>query len=164
MSKPEKYLFIVRHAHRDTTNRLLDNGLSAKGQQQAERVSEYLGTLLKSMNTGTSLKIETSPRLRCQETLAPLCKSLNREATINPLLDERSSTEGNYQLEARIKAFVEAWKRGDTRATVISSHGDWIPYAVPMLTGEALDLNKAGIAEIHWIQNRAILFSVKQDL
>lgn len=164
MSKPERLLFIVRHAHRDTTDRLLDNGLSSKGQQQAQRVADYLASLLKSVDTLKSLKIESSPRLRCQETLAPLCKILNLQATINPLLDERSSSEGNYQLETRIKAFVESWKRDTTKTTVISSHGDWIPYAVPMLTAEALDLNKAGIAEIHWIQNRAILFNVKQDI
>lgn len=164
MSKPERILIIVRHAHRDTSDRHLDNGLSPKGQEQAQRVAEYLTTLVTSLDTLKSLKIETSPRLRCQETLAPLCKKLNREAIINPLLDERSSSEGNYQLETRIKAFVESWKRDTTKTTIISSHGDWIPYAVPLLTSEALDLNKAGIAEIHWMQNRAILFSVKQNL
>lgn len=140
-------LIIVRHAHRDKPKplgRLADNGLSKKGKAQAKAV---LAHFLKVQET-RQVKLISSPKVRCVETLAPLAKRLKTKIEIHPALDEQqpSQTEAAYQKS--IKGFLEHWARGRQGVTVICSHGDWIPRALEIIVGGPIELKKGGWAEI----------------
>jgi len=156
----DKYLFVTRHAHRDVTDRLLDNGLSEKGRLQAKALGNYLSKVLRDQ---TDLKIESSPRLRCQETLQPLCKELRVDAKTNPLLDEKGGGESQSQLDLRILKFIDHWKSGGPRYLVICSHGDWIPDFARLLLQKDQDLNKGGMMEITLTKGKALLFDLRQS-
>ena len=132
---------IVRHAHRDTLDKDLDNGLSSKGQHQAEElVEQYRVGELPPGDIFLS-----SPKKRCQETLQPLAEEAEQTLKIEKLLDEQLSEESQRDLEKRVEKFLKAGLKPD-KTTYICSHGDWIPIAIKLLTGEAGDLQKGHAA------------------
>jgi broad specificity phosphatase PhoE len=131
-------LLLVRHAHRDVTDRLLDNGLSARGREQAKALKTHFDSHYASQG---GWRLFSSPRLRCRETVGVLGK-----IEIVRALDEQGD-ESHADFVTRIDAFLSGIK--DAR-TVACSHGDWIPIAVERLFQMKFDLRKGGIAEIVW--------------
>ncbi len=86
-----KKIILIRHAHRETgADRDRDNGLSEKGQKQAKNVAKFFKEYSSKTDTNPNT-LYSSPKLRCQETLAPLSKLLNLPIAVEPLLDEPSS-------------------------------------------------------------------------
>lgn len=139
-----KTLIVTRHAHRDILERTDDNGLSAKGQRQAELLSDYF---LKHYSAKPDL-ILSSPRLRCQETLRPLSANLGIDVEIEVLLDEASGQ--NERMLNRISKFIDWMNTDAPNFVVICSHGDWIPVFFESALGSPVELGKSGIAVIEW--------------
>jgi broad specificity phosphatase PhoE len=127
--KSNKTLILVRHAHRDTdVGRERDNGLSDKGRAQAERVMRRL----KKPLTGADVRIVSSPKRRCVQTVTPLARALGRRVYRLDDLDE------GPPLGAKIKRFLEWFERTEASVVVVCSHGDWIPaaFGVDLKKGE----------------------------
>jgi len=136
-------LLIVRHAHRELVNRAHDNGLSAKGQEQAQKFMRYF---LKNFSSQIPL-LESSPRLRSQDTLEPLSMQLKIPIKINLLLEEQSA-DSEKSFVNRIEAFLKQWENAQSRLVVACSHGDWIPIFLKKAVGEAFDLKKGAMARL----------------
>ncbi len=132
-----KTLVIIRHAHRDTSDKSADNGLSPKGQKQALKIKKYF----KKNYPKTSLVIMTSPKKRCVETIESLLKD-DLKPTISKLLDE------GEPLQSKVDQFIKWWKTKAPSVTVICSHGDWIPVCIKTLTGKDVGLKKGELLEI----------------
>ena len=144
--KPEKYLFIVRHAHRDTTNKMLDNGLSEKGRGQSKKIRDSLSRELGE----DQVIILSSPKARCIETLEPLAEALGIEIEIDPKLDEHGPSETTASFRERTKIFAEFIGKKKFHRMVICSHGDWIPEFTAFILGKGIDLEKAGMIELRY--------------
>lgn len=158
MKNNKRELVIVRHAHRDTSDRDLDNGLSEKGRRQAKQISDYL---LK-----TKLKealILSSPKARCVETLEPFSKKISETLEIEPLLDEQGSSESQKIFFLRLHQLVELLLESKEKTIVICSHGDVIPSLIKILTGEDADLKKGGLVKILLGTKKAKLESICQS-
>ena len=137
-----KTLILIRHAHRDTHDRSADNGLSAKGKRQVERLRESL------LARDPKAAFLTSPKRRCRETLVPLAEQAGALARVEPLLDEQGPDESEGELHARVQSFAE-WFRSEAPAlTYACSHGDWLPLCIEELSGEAGDLRKGAWARL----------------
>lgn len=137
----------MRHAHRDTSEREADNGLSEKGHKQALLLGKHWEKLLQ----GKSFVLLSSPKKRCQETLAPLAEALSSSVKICPELDEQSSSEGEVKFNKRIREFLSSWDHSDSEShatTVACSHGDWLPQAIALATGEFVSLKKGAFVVI----------------
>ncbi len=152
-----KTLVFIRHAHRDTSMRALDNGLTDKGREQAKWVKRYFSARFDEDEVKDSLWLVSSPKLRCVETLMPLSKGLGRPVDIHPNLNEGEMGEGGRILEARVQNFIKEWKQSKVEVTVACSHGDWLPYAFHQLLGLYIDPKKGSWLEIEWESDRAEL-------
>jgi broad specificity phosphatase PhoE len=143
----KKTLIILRHAHRDKEEGpFADNGLSEKGKKQAEQIQKYFSKQFNELKP----VILSSPKLRCQETVAPLAEAARVPVTVNPSLAEldESTFEGPEEMAKRIEQFIHDWKKSKTALTVACSHGDWIPVALQLLVGKSIDLKKGAWAEV----------------
>jgi 8-oxo-dGTP diphosphatase len=145
-----KTLILIRHAHRDTSQRELDNGLSEKGREQAKSIRRFFTSRFENAGAKDGLWLVSSPKLRCVETLTPLAKSLDRSVDIHPLLDEGAAREGGRAIEARTQAFLQEWKQSKVALTVLCSHGDILPIVVHQLLGLQIDPKKGSWIEIEW--------------
>jgi len=150
-----KTLVLVRHAHRDTARRELDNGLSEKGRGQARWVKRFFDQRFKDLDSG--LWLVSSPKVRCLETLSPIAKSLGRPLDSHPLLDEQGAKEPFERFEERIHLFLHEWTRSSAPLTLLCSHGDWLPTAVFHLLGVQQDFKKGGWLELEWVNGGAAL-------
>lgn len=159
MTQFDRTLFVVRHAHRDTTDRDLDNGLSDRGRAQALAISQHLSSVSK-----TAPKMLSSPKLRCIETLEPLSHKLQTKIEIDHLMDERGPNESLSDFQRRIESWIESWRASPSPLTIISSHGDWIPEMTEKLVSQRIELNKGGIIEIKTVADKTVIFDVRQKL
>jgi broad specificity phosphatase PhoE len=141
-------IVLLRHAHRDTTDRFLDNGLSEKGLKQAKAIASHFRE-----HFAKPTELLSSPKLRCQETLADYAEALSMEVEINNELIEQEATEASRDLEKRIVDYFKAWEESDKQFTVLCSHGDWIPIALYLLVDIQTDIKKAGWAELELDQD-----------
>lgn len=148
----KKKLILVRHAHRDTSDRELDNGLSEKGREQAKGL---VVVFKNKISKDGKIILFSSPKRRCIETLAPFSKKVDVKITVDPNLDEQKHTETAARFEKRLDSFLEfisglqrKASRSEEVVIVACSHGDWLPIAIQKLTGVAIDLKKGGVAEI----------------
>ena len=134
-----KQLIIIRHAHRDTgEGRGHDNGLSEKGKEQAQQIKE----LFKLLHGDEQVSLCSSPYLRCKETLEPLAESIGVELTIDPMLAEMQSGEGNGKFNTRVKTYADQWLSAGEDLRVVCSHGDVLPALLYYLSGVQLWLKK----------------------
>lgn len=151
MKNERKTLILVRHAHRDTTYKEEDNGLSVKGIQQAsiltEEIKNQLSKLPLSQTALSEILLLSSPKRRCIETLQPLEHFLKTPILIHPLLGEQLHREDSFQFQKRIQTFFDQWIEKNPPLTIICSHGDWIPLAIKLLVGAEREINKG-----EWIQ------------
>lgn len=145
-----KTLVLVRHAHRDTARRELNNGLSEKGKEQAKGLRRFFANRFDANDFKKGIWFVSSPKLRCVETLAPMAKLLEKSVDIHPDLDEQTSKETGAQFEQRIRRFLQEWKQGGPEFTILCSHGDWLPLAVFQLLGLSQDFKKGGWLELEF--------------
>jgi broad specificity phosphatase PhoE len=98
------------------------------------------------------LWLVSSPKLRCQETLSPIAKALNRTVDIHPGLNEQSPGEPLAAFDKRVAAFLDEWSRASASVTILCSHGDWLPVASRrLLGGVRFEHKKAGWLELEWL-------------
>jgi len=135
-------LILVRHAHRDTSDRERDNSLSDRGREQAKAVSRYFRERFKK----ESALLVSSPKVRCIETLLPLADKLGVDVKVVDLLDEQSESDAGFQ--RRLEKFFRWWKLRGPELVVACSHGDWIPAFAHKVLGLSVDLKKGGWLEI----------------
>ncbi len=98
----------------------------------------------------SSCVFESSPKLRCIETLEPMA---GERLQISPLLDEQGPFESVKSLESRIESYIENFKASSERNIIACSHGDWIPQFVLKISGLATELGKSGWLEIEYRPN-----------
>ncbi len=151
----DKTLILVRHGHRDNSVRTLDNGLSDKGREQAKAIKRFFAARFPQEELKSGVWFVSSPKVRCIETLLPTAKAFNAEVDAHPLLDEQSSRERIDSLEARVQSFLKEWQKSDVSLTIASSHGDWLPLAMFILTGLHFDPKKGSWFEVDWLGGRA---------
>jgi phosphohistidine phosphatase SixA len=122
-----KTVVLIRHAHRDTTRREEDNGLSEKGEKQALAVRE---DLLAHVEGIESARLCVSPKRRCRQTLEPLAKALGAKLEIEPVLDEGADPE-----------LVGRWiSKQASDILIVCSHGDILPGLSRILLGGRMEL------------------------
>jgi broad specificity phosphatase PhoE len=144
-------LVFIRHAHRDTSKRAEDNGLSSKGKEQAKLLARFSKKRLDALDSKDLKKvfIYSSPKKRCIETVEGIAKELSVKIIIDPDLDEQSADEGSGDLKRRCKAFLARIKKMHSQSNewvLCSSHGDWLPVALLEYTGCSVDLKKSAWA------------------
>jgi broad specificity phosphatase PhoE len=153
-------LLIVRHAHRDKSlGGEADNGLSAKGRKQSSRVLERFVECFGEQFAGAgSVKVLSSPKRRCVETVQPIAEHLGTKVRLEALLDEGEN------LELRAKRFFQEWKKDSPKLMVICSHGDWIPCFLELATGVQTDLAKGGWIRLENRDGRPVVTEILQEL
>ena len=144
-----KTLVLIRHAHRDTTDRSEDNGLSQRGREQVEALQSYFKRSSKISRAKESRAAWiSSPKKRCLETLAPLSRMDGSEVTTIDLLQERAEDEMLQHFHYRVHEFCDWWLKEAPELTFACSHGDWIPACVEALTGARVQISKGSWCEI----------------
>ncbi|TVQ80473.1 MAG: hypothetical protein EA369_02390 [Bradymonadales bacterium] len=142
---PSKHLILLRHAHRDVSDRRLDNGLSERGIKQAHRVAQILSERVRAL--GLPITILTSPKLRCQETVQELGERLSIPVIIDQSLDERSESEDSDTFNQRLESWIDKLKSSQ-EIVVAASHGDILPELLFKLTGVHSEIGKSGWAHL----------------
>jgi len=161
-----RQLIIVRHAHRDKPKPLgsgADNGLSKKGKAQAKEVARFFLKFVKP-SSPSAVKLLSSPKKRCVQTLDPLSAKLKCPIEILPALDEQGSSQSGEAFQKKIRTFFDAWEKGGNPITIICSHGDWIPLALKMLSGTSVDLKKGGWTQLNFENGNYQLTWILQKL
>jgi broad specificity phosphatase PhoE len=143
---PERVLILIRHAHRSLKDPAADNGLSEKGEKQAKR---FRKDFLREFGREARPRLLSSPKRRCVETLTPLAKRLGRAVKTDSDLRERDPGETPAIFRARVGRFLRGLRWRPGRLIVLSSHGDWAPLALRILTGARARFAKGGWA---WIE------------
>ncbi len=139
-------LYLVRHAHRDVSDRAQDNGLTEKGREQALRVRDWF------VRSGLPMpgEVLTSPRVRCRETLEPLALATGARLRVDPGLEEQRDGESPGALGTRVLEWLEAWVASEAEMTIACSHGDWIPLLVGICTGKRMEISKGAIVGLEF--------------
>lgn len=151
-------LILIRHAHRDTSNRNLDNGLSDKGQKQVKRLVKYFQKRFRYEEWSVSnIKFESSPKLRCVQTLQPLAQIVGSQVIEQAELSEQNPNESFAKFQARLQNYLKRWIESDIPVLVVCGHGDTLPLMVFHLLGTAVDFKKAGFLELEWESGQAHL-------
>lgn len=144
----KKTLILLRHAHRDITDREVDNGLSEKGLQQVDRLEKEL---LKEwgLKALRDFLFFSSPKKRCVETILPLSRHSKKGLQIESRLDEQHHGETYKDFINRIHFALAELTHLDGNL-LLCSHGDWIPEATGLLMGQPVALRKA-----EWVSLRS---------
>lgn len=142
-------VFLIRHAHREITDRSADNGLSEKGRDQAKQLAQYFASRLESQLCHSYLF--SSPKRRCQETLQELAAQAKKEIVVLEDLEEQRRDEDSRAFTTRLQTVMNDWSLNFQDKTILAcSHGDWIPEALYQLCNIKSDIRKAGWAELHY--------------
>jgi len=131
-------IVFVRHAHRDKPIPDDNNGLSPKGFEQTE-------DLVKAYKQGEippSKIFWSSPKIRCQQTLKPICDEASGTYKVEPLLDERLADEKSASYNGRIAKFIEKAIAEHAETIYLCSHGDILPEAIEYLTDHFVEVKK----------------------
>jgi len=143
-----KTLVLIRHAHRDTSDRDADDGLSDKGRAQALALAAHYRTHYFETAEKLGVTIRSSRRKRCVETVEPIARLHGRKVeTFLPLLEQESG-ETELVFVERVLEFVRWWKEDAPNFVVACSHGDWLPLVTEKLIGRPMDFKKGALAEI----------------
>ena len=159
-----KTLILIRHAHRDTEDPSLDNGLSPKGREQSQRLADFIQHYLEKEHKGEKPHFWSSPKKRCRETLEAVASRVGREIKVDPKLAEFSPIESRQDFESRMESFIDEWKYEGQPLMVVCSHGDWIPDCILKLTGARIGIKKAGIVMVQWVGGEAFLTNLIQKI
>ena len=153
-----KTIVFIRHAHRDTEQRHIDNGLSEKGLKQAKRIAQFFDVRFDKMSfEPKELLLVSSPKLRCLQTLKPIEVIARTQIKVSEDLLEAQQGETFDDLTARVSGFLKWWKAEGPALTLICSHGDWLPLAVHQLLGSVVYFKKGGWLELDWHEGQAHL-------
>lgn len=160
-----KQLVLVRHAHRDTEVRTRDNGLSKKGQAQAKSLVSFL----RQFTDEVPVRALTSPKLRCQETLAPIVSKLNVPLEVDLRLSETGIAETSRQVHLRVREFLDEWEYQGEGIWIACSHGDVLPIVSELLWSHPIFLKKAAVMvigkdgknlpELRWLVQKVALIA-----
>lgn len=151
----DKTLILVRHGHRDTTERALDNGLTDKGREQAKAIKKFFCSRFTAEDLKNGIWFVSSPKIRCIETIEPVAKAFGRQVDAHPLLDEQAWRAD--RVDFRVQNFLKEWQNSNIGLTIASSHGDWLPVAMFQLVGLHFEPKKGSWFEIEWTGGRASL-------
>ena len=132
-----KFLILVRHAHRSVENRRADNGLSEKGEKQREILTAHIEQL---MGDGVTLRLLSSPKKRCMETLEALAAHRRIKIEIDSKLEEGALSRPS------LKEFLRETLKSPSEFVVACSHGDVIPSLLEIACGHAIELSKGSFA------------------
>lgn len=154
-----KTLVLIRHAHRDTSQRALDNGLSEKGREQARWLKRFFTERFKVESFNDGLWIASSPKLRCLETVMPMAKAVGRSVDPHPDLDEQGARESRGAFELRIQSFLREWENSEVAIAIACSHGDWLPLAIHRVLGISGEMKKGSWFEVETEANFTTLKS-----
>jgi broad specificity phosphatase PhoE len=122
------HLVLIRHAHRDTSLRSRDNGLSDKGHKQARALARIFEERVRG--DGVQVKLFSSPKKRCIETLEPIASVDDLKIEVRQELDEQRDGESDAQFHRRVNEFMALIKKqfkGENDWVLACSHGDWLP-------------------------------------
>ena len=139
-------LILIRHAHRDTTQREQDNGLSPKGKKQAKALLGYFKK--RFGRKSADLVLMSSPKKRCVETLTPIARYLRDKILVSNSLTEQGPGESAADLAKRCRGFVAELGKGRHKTLIACSHGDWIPLVLEELCTVRMMPKKASWIEI----------------
>ena len=156
----------MRHAHRDTEVHSKDNGLSEKGRKQVKRLLESLPDLVLDDDfQGREVRVFSSPKLRCQETIQPLAKAWGWRVEVDPRLIETQNFESDALVRRRIEDVLSEWSKDtQNKLWVLCSHGDILPLIGDALNGVPLILRKAGFAYYERIGKQVVPQWIVQKL
>lgn len=158
-----KKIVLIRHAHRDVTDRSLDNGLSEKGHKQVQSLIQFTERDRASLfKNAKSIEWFSSPKIRCVHTLTPLARHWGQRIEIEKRVDEQGAFEESREMKKRIQKMIEQWTLSESDLIIVCSHGDWIPLAIELWTGSSVSLKKCGWAEIGQDGNQMILVDLIQ--
>lgn len=141
----ERVLLLLRHGHRSLKDPTADNGLSGRGKRQAKR---FRKDFLREFGKDARPWLLSSPKRRCRETLAPLARRLGCAVGERFDLREKEPGESPARFRARVAHGLRGTLRRPRRVVVLSTHGDWAPLALRLLTGARVHLRKGGWARI----------------
>lgn len=152
-----KTLVLIRHAHRDTTDRSADNGLSEKGTKQAAALLHYYIKAFGSEELKNKPRIFSSPKQRCLETVIGIARECGVRVESSSEFMEQQTGESLADLRKRAEKFVDKWKSEKNQAelTLVCSHGDWLPAALQAAMGGRVELKKGAWAEVR-IEERGL--------
>jgi len=134
-----RWQLFIRHAHRDTEDRSIDNGLSEKGRRQCE---ELVDDLDKVRPRRKPKKVFSSPKVRCRETAEFIAAWAGVELVVDPRLDEQGPKEGERAFLKRVESFFDQIR--DESEVAYVSHGDLLPQIAHLAGLGRLDIYKAG--------------------
>ena len=151
--RDEKRLILIRHAHRDTTDRGLDNGLSEKGILQADSLLKFYKW---RFGKGSAV-IVSSPKKRCVETIDPIARALDVTVQTQAHLMEQEKIETQRDFHKRVESFLDWWKLEGPETTLVSSHGDWIPLAISQMVQAHIEVKKGAWIEVERVNGVILL-------
>jgi phosphohistidine phosphatase SixA len=149
------HLLLLRHADREMgQGARADSGLTPWGHEQAQRVAQALKQALDSefrteVSENQRISMWSSPKLRCQQTLAPLAAELGVPPKICPFLDEGGalSTKWTSFLAEILGDWTKLREEVGPKVRpllVACTHGDVAPYFLEAALGKQIHLEKAG--------------------
>jgi broad specificity phosphatase PhoE len=152
-----KTLVLIRHAHRDTTDRSADNGLSEKGVKQAAALLRYYVKAFGDEESKNKPRIFSSPKRRCVETVTSIAREAGVRVETSSEFLEQGTDESLADMRKRAEKFVEKWKaeKNQNELTIVCSHGDWLPAALQAAMGGRVELKKGAWAELR-IEERGL--------
>lgn len=150
---------MIRHAHRETHNRELDNGLSDKGQTQAEASAK----ILHKQYSACKPNFLSSPRQRCVETAFLIAKKFGGSVQIDEALTEKALTEESRNFRVRVQKWIRDFEAMSTPFLIACSHGDWIPTALKFMLEEEIQLRKSAWVVLDLEDGVWQLTSIVQD-
>lgn len=151
-----KLLILLRHSQRDPQDHSSDGGLSIEGWNQSRRTQKKLLEKLHS----PPVRLISSPKRRCQESLQAFSEELGISIEIDQDLDEQGASEDSTSFRSRVQSFIEKFKGLKEDPVLICSHGDWIPEAIYECTHLITEIKQGGWAELSHENGKWIL----QDL
>lgn len=134
---------ILRHATRSASG-MGDSPLNNLGLLQAQKLARDLLSPAGPLPHPTHLW--ASPKLRSQQTLAPLSLTTGIALKIDPRLDERHSGESANAFVARIQDFLDdiaALEPNPETCVYFCTHLDWLEEVMPMLDSDMSDIEIA---------------------
>lgn len=143
-----KTIILIRHAHRDNTNRALDNGLSDKGYKQVEVLKKWMPVVVKEFGATSSVAL-TSPKKRCVETLTPVARKILSPIEVWDDLDEQAENESHEKFWERIQHSIYLINKRPEDLIFVCSHGDYLPLFIFHLIGFNLELSEAGACALN---------------
>lgn len=141
-------VYLVRHAVAVSRKSWLGDDdlrpLTPKGQRQAVGLADLL-------RDAPVRRVQSSPAVRCVDTVQPLGDKLGLDVETSDLLREGASLDKAYELVKKM-----ARKKGDT---VLCAHGDLVPALIEAVGSDGADTGpvlyaKGSIWKLEWGHGR----------